>query len=185
MFNQQGMSLLETLIALFVCATITGTSIPHIRLYYSHQLVTTDTSLIRRYLHATRESAMDKNHRISICGLNQQGQCAKQGIRRLAIFHDKNRNRTFDASDTILQEAELSGNTRINFRASARALSLTYNPNGYARQSGSFIICSPLSQNDTVRRVSVNRSGRIYNAKSQRLGERIQNPDGSDIVCTG
>ncbi len=177
----KGFTLLELLITTVITSVLLTVAIPSLSYFKNSSERGSITTDIRRSLAYTRENAITRNTYTTICGLNTQGECARDNIQSLAVFIDKDKDGMLTEEDKALAIRELHHSGYLRLRASFRKSSITFNRHGAALAAGSFIYCKP-DYPELAARITVSMTGRSYVARKSDEGV-VKNTNGSDIIC--
>lgn len=181
MKNHQGLTLISLLFAVSISATLCSIAAPSLSAFLGKQQGLAAVSLIHRNLGKARALAIQAEQFITVCGIDQQNQCERDGIEKLAMFNDTNRNAELDPDETIFYISDLKYRGSLQWRAGFRRTFIRFTPEGSAEQAGSFIYCDP-EFNMNSRRLTVSLSGRAYLGRPNRNGE-ITRTNGDTIRC--
>ena len=181
--DQKGFTLVELMMVLAVLGLLLGIGLPSLSGFFAKQQADAATSEAWRHLVSARDFAVSSRRRVTFCGLNDQGQCANTGIVSFVVFVDYDQDYLLSDSDYIYAEFDSSYPGQTELYAS-RKPSITFNPSGSARQFGSVFFCPKANNKALIRRISINRSGRSYIAKSDPNKGYVLAAGKKEIECS-
>lgn len=162
--RHQGVTLLELLVCIAIMAILIGLGGPAMQTFIERQRVNITAQQIHRQMTSARIHAVTSGQRVVFCGADTEFNCVRDNIQQFIVFEDRNRNFRYDPDDHLYSTWDTPTGSSLRVRPSLALGYITFNPDGSARQTGSVLIC-PESQNPRhIRRVTVHRMGRVYNA---------------------
>ena len=183
MKTNHGFTLFELLIYLSLAVILLSYALPNCQWLLQKHAVTADTQLILRTVAKSRELSIHSGRKHSVCGVNANNKCSRTDIVGLKIFEDQNNNRTYEEHESSIIDILLSGKNNIYLKASGNSRAITFNSDAYARQFGSFYICPTNPEYDFFQRVSINRSGRAYQAVDRNGDGQVEMANGRELIC--
>lgn len=180
-YTSKGLTLLELLITTLIASILLIVAIPSLGYFKNSSERSAVTNDIRRSLAYSRENAITRNTYTTICGLNSNGECARDNIQSLVVFIDVDKDGMLTEEDQTLSIRELNHSGYLRLRASFRKSSITFNRHGAALAAGSFIYCKP-NYPELAARITVSMTGRSYVARKNDEGI-VRNTNGSEIIC--
>jgi len=160
--QRTGFSLVELLVVLGILSLIFSWA-PDFNALIKREKQFESVLVLRRALNFARSQAVNLQTRVTLCAINQAGECQRewQG-REFATFVDANRNYRLDDGEVLHMGywPEMLG--QLTWRAALRRTHISFNPTGDTPNNGSFLLCNAEQERtlDTV--VIVNRGGRNY-----------------------
>ena len=157
--HNQGASLTELLICIFIVLVTCGISMPNYAEIIAKSRIDTHLSKYEKALMLGRLTAIDQQTFVTICPL-VDGACAQQWKNNVFLFIDHNGNKKLDESDVILIELDaVFANDEFSYPRDA----ITYRGDGSIAfmQSGSFIYCIEQFPHLNGNRLSVSQVGRV------------------------
>ena len=116
---------------------------------------------LRRSLNYARSSAVFMQTQVTLCALDQWGECARNWYGRdYAVFVDKNRDHRLNEGEALRIGHWSADRGTLTWRAALRRRYITFKSGGDTAQNGSFYFCPQGS--DKATRIVVNRAGRNY-----------------------
>lgn len=183
MGKQQGMTLLELMIALAILALLIGMGGPAMQDFIERQRVNATAQQMQRQLTSARLHAVTSGHRVIFCGADAEFNCVRDNPQQFIVFEDHNQNRRLDPEEPLHSVWDIPNGANAQLRTSLNVSYSTFNPDGSSRQCGSIIICSADGNPEHIRRITVSCPGRIYRALPGEDGI-VHNVDGTPIDCT-
>lgn len=139
--KQQGLTLLELMIAMTLFIIVTGFAIPAFSSAIVSSQLTSNTNALVGLIHQARaHGAYHAN--VLLCAKDHACQQFPSSTDQLILIEDKNRNQRFDANETILTQLSLPKGMTIQWRSFRRKPWLAINRLGVAYfQNGHFLLC--------------------------------------------
>jgi len=157
--QQVGFSILELLICIGIVSILSTISFSSMGTLTNKQSIDSQVREIRSALQLTRSLAVTNSNVWTLCTLNAEFECVKDGGRTLAVFRDDNQNRDVDSDEPLKLHTSIT-NLSVKLSASNRSY-IRFKINGSSKESGNFQVCALNSEFDYGRQVIVFRSGRI------------------------
>lgn len=183
MKRRSGFTLLELVVSTSLASILFCIAIPALSNFLNKQKIDSQTYSIWRMLNKTRALAINSGRKMTLCGMDENNQCARDNIQTFVIFYDANKNYKLDASDTTYEHLQLNQGSTIHLRTSLSRKVISYRHNGYVVQNAGITIC-PLQDDPTlIKKVSVNRAGRSYLDPDRDGDGRIETSKGDLVKC--
>ncbi|MGB1261535.1 MAG: GspH/FimT family pseudopilin [Cognaticolwellia sp.] len=176
-----GFTLIEVLVAIAIVLSLIAIGIPSLNNFIVYSRVDNEIFTLHRLILTARNSALTKNTKVTLCPLNDQGQCKNLWHQELSVFTDINNNKIFEPllnEQIIAQKAAIKVGDKLQYGKTR--IGLTYAATGHLSgwgQNATFSYC-PEHHNDKNRGIVVHLSGRAYASKASKT-------NGKDIRRTG
>lgn len=102
MLLTKGFTLTELLITLTITVLLWQIGLPALRAFSERQQATQDITRLTMLLHNSRELAVHRGERLTLCPDNGQQQCSHDWNQPLMLFADRNNNRQLDTGEPLL-----------------------------------------------------------------------------------
>jgi len=164
--KEQGLSLLELLIALLVLATLVVTSTSAFSGFLPRQRALAAMSTFKGLFQFARSTAVHTQRTVTVCALRPDNKCTRDwsGDRTIVVFVDNNRNRYLDDEDQELRRLDWpSRKGTVQWRASLARNYINFEPGlGNTWQNGTLYYCPSNGDNRYANALVVSHSGRSY-----------------------
>jgi type IV fimbrial biogenesis protein FimT len=118
--QQQGVSLIELLICIGIASILITISLPSMGTLSNKQSINSQVSEIYSGLQLTRNLAVTNSDVWTLCTLNAEFECVKQGGLTLAVFRDDNENREVDSDEPLRRHTSIK-NLSVKLSASNKS----------------------------------------------------------------
>jgi len=183
--NLSGLTLFELVSVMAIVAILAASGTPifmHLIARYKANSVSTS---IYQQLQFARNTAMNRGYKVTLCGSEDGEHCTNRSILKILVFKDEDNNHHLNKTDLALQLIDLGLKAQqVQLRAALNRNYIEFDGNGRARQSGSFIYCSPNKEARNSRRVVISLSGRAYLARDKDGDGIIEQANGEPITCS-
>src|SRR5690606_450459 len=112
-----------------------------------------------------RTHAVTIQKRVTICGSEDKISCTQRWGKYLLIFIDNDGDKLVDNKELLAIQHLNQSKVTIFTKVSAGLPYININPDGSARQLGSFIVCPQHPRDSAIRRITWNKTGRAYLAR--------------------
>ena len=170
-----GFTLVELLSAITIVLIIFGTGIPVLKTTVTTNRLATSINALAGTLAYTRSEAIRRNQHVVVCKSMTGTECTQQGDWRegWVVYVDMNRNRSLDASETILGSHRLGEKIHVDYRAFGSRHYLVYRPSGTTRTNGTFTFCDP-HHPESARALIITKTGRARLSKVRADGSALK-----------
>lgn len=179
---RQGFTLFDLMVSIAITGILLGLGAPSVEHILAKSSADANAHVIWRTLTKTRETAVLSGKETTFCGIDSHNRCVRDNIRTLVIFHDDDRDRQLDATESPIHRVDLNYSGTVTLRASNQTYIL-YTHNGYANPFGSVVTCHSSGKSRYIRRISTNRSGRPYLATDRNGDGVVAGARGEPIKC--
>ena len=140
--RHDGFTLIEMMMVLIIVALVVGVAVPGMRDTMNRTRAVSAMMELHALINLARQTAITRNSEITVCGVDGNLKCTEpwDGNPTL-VFEDTNRNRSFDQSEFIAAETNLTRSGRIRWQASGGRDYLRFRFDGSAKEFGSFYYC--------------------------------------------
>ncbi|MCB1672045.1 MAG: GspH/FimT family pseudopilin [Gammaproteobacteria bacterium] len=183
--HETGISLLESLIAIFILTILTQIGLPDLTQILRHRQGSLVLQSLANSIYLARTAAARWKTMTMLCPTTDGLHCDGQWHDGVLVYVDWNDNQLPDGSDEIidyLKYEKLSGTLRWRAFRSKPFLQIT--PLGFTRyQNGSFTWCDNSGVPQNAHQLILNRTGRVRFAKDLDGDGVRENSRGSPIDC--
>lgn len=178
-----GMTLLELLVSITIASILTLTSAPSLSLLVANTNQKSTIKSTYRMANMARYHAILREEDVVLCSLNSEKKCSKKLIGALAVFIDKNNDKTLNEDEELIYEDKLSYKGQFKMRVSLNRSYFEFSKTGASKQAGSFVYCDPKHANVTGR-VTISMSGRSYKGVDTNSDGIVELTNGKPITCS-
>ena len=180
----KGFTLIELMVTVAILAIVTAVALPNFDDFIRRTRVDNEVSELHRLLLTARNSAINTDQNVTICGIDNSSKCTTGSgwKNEIVVFIDANNNSTLDADEEVFKrKAAATTGDRLEFTSA----SIIYTPSGRTTvdTSGTFKYC-PNEHVDDSRGIEISASGRVYATTDQNNDGKDQTRDGSNFTCT-
>lgn len=156
----RGYTLVELLVTLAVIGIMLGMGIPAMRSLIAPTALQAWVSTYDQALHTTRHLAVSANRGVSMCELDDGGNCTGRWGRQVTLFFDQDRDGRLARPEDIIARASINDTDamRVQWRGFGERRFLHARATGSYRQNGRFTFCPGHQQ--AGRQLIVNVTGR-------------------------
>lgn len=179
--RQQGVTLLEMLIAMAIIAILLTVVSPNIQTILNKNRITADINEMSAIIQYARFSAIDQNAATTVCPSSNFATCSTNWNQPKIVFVDSNSNGDRDANEDLIRSTEA---TSAQQYFSGPATSLEFTDAGATNMLATFKLC-PLSNDVSIARsVNVNQQGRTRISTDSDNDGIHEDANGTNLVCT-
>ncbi|WP_456372117.1 GspH/FimT family protein [Thiolapillus sp.] len=176
--HQQGISLIEAIIAIAVAGILSALAIPSFNHLRASSAMAGSVNLFLAQLHLARSTAVTRERHITLCPASSPSTCDddhKAWKNGYLIFEDSNKNHERDTDEQIISYEEKAGAAIRIFSSSQSRNRISFLPLGRAWLSNTTVrFCHP-DHPDLNRAIIVSNNGRVRSSNKMA--------DGSAITC--
>lgn len=181
----EGFTLLELLIVVAISGILLGVGLPAMGALIERNQFKAEVSAVHRAVALSRSMAVYRGEAVSLCPLDNLGNCSDQWSNSLSIFADTDRSGSLDENEVIIKVLPaLSGDSSNLMRDFNRSSAVMFYPSGSAfGRNGTMKIClrSTLNLSATI---IISGSGRIRMGKDQDDDGLVESSSGDPVDCT-
>ena len=181
----EGFTLLELLIVVAISGILLGVGLPAMGALIERNQFKAEVSAVHRAVALSRSMAVYRGEAISLCPLDNLGNCSDQWSNSLSIFADTDRSGSLDENEVIIKVLPaLSGDSSNLMRDFNRSSAVMFYPSGSAfGRNGTMKICLRSTPNLSAT-IIISGSGRIRMGKDQDDDGLVESSSGDPVDCT-
>lgn len=180
----QGFTLVELLVTVAILAIITAIALPSFDDLIRKTRVDNQISELHRLLLTARNTAINTDQNITICGINSSSKCTSGSgwANEIVVFIDEDNDSELDANEDVIKRKDaIQSGDRMEFSAT----SVIYTSSGVTSPqiSGTFKYCPQYNVDDS-RGIEISLSGRINATTDTDNDGKDETRAGSELICT-
>ena len=181
----EGFTLLELLIVVAISGILLGVGLPAMGALIERNQFKAEVSAVHRAVALSRSMAVYRGEAVSLCPLDNLGNCSDQWSNSLSIFADTDRSGSLDENEVIIKVLPaLSGDSSNLMRDFNRSSAVMFYPSGSAfGRNGTMKICLRSTPNLSAT-IIISGSGRIRMGKDQDDDGLVESSSGDPVDCT-
>jgi type IV fimbrial biogenesis protein FimT len=180
-----GFTLLELLVVVAISGILLGVGVPAMGALIERSQFKAEVSALHRAVALSRSMAVYRGEAISLCPLDNLGNCSDQWSNSLSIFADTDRSGSLDENEVIIKVLPaLSGDSSNLMRDFNRSSAVMFYPSGSAfGRNGTMKICLRSTPNLSAT-IIISGSGRIRMGKDRDDDGLVESSSGDPVDCT-
>jgi len=180
-----GFTLLELLVVVAISGILLGVGVPAMGALIERNQFKAEVSAVHRAVELSRSMAVYRGEAISLCPLDNLGNCSDQWSNSLSIFADTDRSGSLDENEVIIKVLPaLSGDSSNLMRDFNRSSAVMFYPSGSAfGRNGTMKICLRSTPNLSAT-IIISGSGRIRMGKDRDDDGLVESSSGDPVDCT-
>lgn len=179
--RQQGVTLLEMLIALAVSAIALTVVAPNIQDIIAKNRITGEINELSSAIQFARYSAIDENGTALVCPANDFANCSTNWNQAKIVFIDANGNGDRDTSEPLLMSTSASSG---NNDFTGPSGSISFSDTGASNMITTITICPSNNDVKMARGVNVNMQGRVRVTQDSNSDGVHEDATGTDLTCS-
>ena len=181
----RGFTLLELLVVVAISGILLGVGLPAMGALIERNQFKAEVSAVHRAVALSRSMAVYRGEAVSLCPLDNLGNCSDQWSNSLSIFADTDRSGSLDENEVIIKVLPaLSGDSSNLMRDFNRSSAVMFYPSGSAfGRNGTMKICLRSTPNLSAT-IIISGSGRIRMGKDQDDDGLVESSSGDPVDCT-
>jgi type IV fimbrial biogenesis protein FimT len=181
----RGFTLLELLVVVGISGILLGVGLPAMGALIERNQFKAEVSAVHRAVELSRSMAVYRGEAISLCPLDNLGNCSDQWSNSLSIFADTDRSGSLDENEVIIKVLPaLSGDSSNLMRDFNRSSAVMFYPSGSAfGRNGTMKICLRSTPNLSAT-IIISGSGRIRMGKDRDDDGLVESSSGDPVDCT-
>lgn len=179
--KQQGLTLLEMLIALAIVAILLSVVAPNIQVILNKNRITADINQMSALIQYARFSAIDQQQSAVVCPAADFATCSLNWSEAKIVFIDSNGNGDRDSDEDLLISTEASSAQQY-FEGPNTAL--IFDETGASNTIATFKLCPISNDVALARSVNVNQQGRTRISIDSNNDNIHEDIDGTNLVCS-
>lgn len=160
--THSGFTLIELLATLSIVSILLGIAIPSFHLSIEKNRSDTITARVFHLYQLARDHAINHRTAVHFCGTDNMENCQRLWHKNLVAFSDKNNNHIIEPEEVIYIEQFNDMNGSMITQAAFGLRHTVLSPTGTAKFVGSIIYCPENNDKTFARKVTWNRTGRLY-----------------------
>jgi len=184
MKNQNGITLIELILALAIVLILIGTGIPTLNEQVEKNRIISEVNKLYSTLQYGRISAIETQEKVTICPTNDGKECSKDWSAGYIVFVDKNNDRNINGDESLLKHYSIE-NELITLRLAAFGIrsSMQWLETGITNhQNGYFEFCYR-ERPKLARALIISKAGRIRHSKDTNGNEIHEDSNDNDLSC--
>lgn len=178
---QQGLTLVELLIALAIMAILLTVVAPNIQSILTKNRITADINEMSSVVQYARFSAIDQSNTALVCPSDDFENCSSNWDLPKIVFIDNNANGSRDSSEALLMTTEAT-NSQQHFSGPNAALA--FDESGISNMSVSLVLCPNDNDTEFARSVNVNQQGRTRISIDSNNDGIHEDVSGNNLSCS-
>lgn len=179
--RQQGVTLLEMLIALAVSAIVLTVVTPNIQDIIAKNRVTGEINELSGVIQYARFSAIDENATALVCPAGDFANCSTDWNQAKIVFIDSNNNGNRDTSEPLLISTSAStGASKLR----GPAAPISFSDTGVSNTLTTITLCPASKDTKMARGVNVNMQGRVRITRDENGDGVHEDISGADLTCS-
>ncbi|TPD53897.1 MAG: prepilin-type N-terminal cleavage/methylation domain-containing protein [Thalassolituus maritimus] len=181
----RGFTLLELLVVVAISGILLGVGLPAMGALIERNQFEAEVSALHRAVALSRSMAVYRGEAVSLCPLDNLGNCSDQWSNSLSIFADTDRSGSLDENEVIIKVLPaLSGDSSNLIRDFNRSSAVMFYPSGSAfGRNGTMKVCLRSTPNLSAT-IIISGSGRIRMGKDQDDDGLVESSSGDPVDCT-
>ncbi|SIS41512.1 type IV fimbrial biogenesis protein FimT [Thalassolituus maritimus] len=181
----KGFTLLELLVVVAISGILLGVGLPAMGALIERNQFEAEVSALHRAVALSRSMAVYRGEAVSLCPLDNLGNCSDQWSNSLSIFADTDRSGSLDENEVIIKVLPaLSGDSSNLIRDFNRSSAVMFYPSGSAfGRNGTMKVCLRSTPNLSAT-IIISGSGRIRMGKDQDDDGLVESSSGDPVDCT-
>lgn len=178
---QQGVTLLEILIALAVIAIVLTVISPNVQTIVTKSKTSSTINELSSVIQHARFIAVDQNITTRVCPTNNFSSCTTNWNHAKMVFIDANGNGSRDTSEPLITTAQkVSTSATMTGPNSA----LSFQDSGAVSMSTSIKICPNNNDVNMARSININAQGRVRVSIDSNNDGMFEDTDGNNLTCS-
>lgn len=187
LLRQQGVTLLEMLVALAVAAIVLTVVAPNMQTIVAKNRITAEINHISAVIQFARFNAIDQKSATLICPTPDYADCSTNWNQAKMVFVDANSNGKRDTSEPLLMttEAIVGGN---NMKGPGAAIEFSdsgaSNVSNAISDTASLVLCDKTKDEKLTRALLINQQGRVRVSFDSNDDDVHEDASGDALSCT-
>lgn len=181
----RGLTLLELMIVLAVCALLVGLAAPGLGSVLKKNEGETLINAVTGLMNFARNSAVTSDRVVTLCRSADAHSCGGQWEQGMLVFADLDANGKFDGDDQLLRQTRLNASAgSLVLRSFPNRQYVQYDRNGFTRgQNGTFTWCPIDGVAAWAQQAIFTQSGRVRLAHDSNGDGIREGSDGKPLSC--
>ncbi|MGB3725570.1 MAG: GspH/FimT family pseudopilin [Glaciecola sp.] len=178
---QQGLTLLEMLVAMAIVAILLTVVAPNIQIMLTKNRITASINTLSSAVQYARFSAIDQNTQTTVCPASNFQTCSSDWSQAVIVFVDANNNGDRESSEPLLMTTEA---TSAQQYFDGPSTPLVFTETGATNSLASFVLCPITNDSSIARSVNVNQQGRTRISIDSNNDGIHEDVNGTNISCS-
>lgn len=157
-----GFTLVELMAVLMIAAVILGLGVPGMSKMLERNRLQTSTDALYTTLMLTRSEAVKRNREVVLCKSSDGTSCTagSQWHQGWLVYADNDNDSAVDPNEVLRVERGMRGGDTLYVAGGDFANEISYNTDGSASGTGTFILCGEAGKAEEGREIEVEVTGR-------------------------
>lgn len=159
---QAGFTLIELMITLLIASVLIGMVAPSMATLVDNNRLQTSAEVLFTSMMLTRSEALKRNREVIMCKSSDGSSCTEDTEWQdgWLVFVDTDEDGVVDADEILRVNGALGGDTSLQVSGTDFSDQMSYQTDGSASGTGTFVLCNARADTATAREVDVSLTGR-------------------------
>ena len=185
MKKNNGITLIDSLIALAISGILFGAAIPSLHSFWAKHQSRIAVNEITRLINFARVHAISTGQYVALCPRSDTFECGSDWSEGIQVFIDNDKNGKIEEEQTPMRMIDhFPKDTLITWRSFGGKKRLRFEPSGSTYLgNGTFTYCHPNKDPRYANQIIINYIGRLRFAEDSNNDGIKENSDGDNLEC--